>query len=66
MLIDEIDKVYEISPEQVSIIKEMTEINVEHGFMSDISISPDGFVIGNVILPVMFFEYIREFISIGE
>jgi hypothetical protein len=67
MLVDESNKIYELYPEQVNIIREMTEVDVKHYFTPDreTSISPEGFVIGNVTFPVRFFEYIREFVCIG-
>ena len=66
ILVDESDKIYELFPEQVNIIREMTEIDVGHYFTPDreTSISPEGFTIGNVVLSVKFFEYVREFVCI--
>jgi len=67
MLVDGSDKIYELYPDQVNVIREMTEVDVKHYFFTpdrEISISPEGFVIGNITFPVRFFEYIREFVSI--
>ncbi|MBX0313007.1 MAG: hypothetical protein JHC31_14800, partial [Sulfurihydrogenibium sp.] len=46
--VDESNKVYELFPEQVNIIREMTEINVKHYFTPDkeTNISPEGFIVG--------------------
>jgi len=66
MLVDESDKVYELKADEVNVIREMTEVDVKHYFTPDreVSISPDGFVVGNVAFPVRTFEYIREFVCI--